>query len=54
MFTHFSNRIALLAFTAQMLVTFSPFVRSADDLKHGPDSEIHDGVPRGKVQQQPK
>ncbi|MEI6232682.1 MAG: SMP-30/gluconolactonase/LRE family protein [Planctomycetota bacterium] len=29
-------------------------VRAADELKHGPDSEIHEGVPRGKVEQQPK
>ncbi len=26
----------------------------ADELKHGPDSEYHDGVPKGKVEQQPK
>src|SRR4051794_22085776 len=27
---------------------------AADELKHGPDSEYHDGVPKGKVEQQPK
>jgi enterochelin esterase-like enzyme len=35
-------------------MAFPFIVMAGEQLKHGPDSEYHDGVPKGKVEQQPK
>ncbi len=44
------HRFSVIVFA--LILSLSVF--AADDLKYGPDSEFHEGVPKGKVEQQPK
>ena len=48
------RHIFMFMLAAVLILSLSAQTRAADEYKHGPDSEIHEGVPRGKVEQQPK
>src|ERR1043165_9626851 len=52
--TPFTRDTIMRYFVSFTLMAFPFIVMAGEQLKHGPDSEYHDGVPKGKVEQQPK